>query len=40
MYKQLLTKEFFEDNPYLENSVQRLIYSILVYDGIEDMRMK
>lgn len=36
MYKQLLTNKFFRDNPYLENSVQRLVYSILFYEGIED----
>jgi len=36
MYKQLLTKKFFRDNPYLENSVQRFIYSFLLYEGIED----
>lgn len=36
MYKQLLTKKFFLDNPYLDNSVQRFIYSMLLYEGIED----
>ena len=36
MYKQLLTNKFFRDNPYLENSVQRFIYSNLLYEGIED----
>ncbi len=36
MYKQLLTKKFFRDNPYLENSAQRFIYSILLYEGLED----
>ncbi len=37
MYKKLLTKKFFEDNPYLENSVQRFIYSTLLYEGLEDL---
>lgn len=37
MYKKLLTKKFFRDNPYLENSVQRFVYSVLLYEGIEDM---
>lgn len=36
MYKQLLTNKFFQDNPYLENSVQRFIYSMLLYEGIEN----
>ncbi|WP_366924327.1 hypothetical protein MFMK1_001291 [Metallumcola ferriviriculae] len=36
MYKKLLTKKFFQDNPYSENSVQRFIYSMLLYEGIED----
>jgi len=34
-YKQLLTKKFFRDNPYLEISTQRFIYSILLYKGME-----
>ncbi len=33
MYKKLLTKELFKDNPYLGNSVQRFIYSTLLYEG-------
>lgn len=37
MYKQLLSKKFFRDNPYLENSAQRFIYSILLYEGFEDV---
>lgn len=37
MYKKLLTKKFFRDNPYLENSVQRFIYSVLLYEGLEDV---
>ncbi len=37
MYKQLLTKKFFKDNPYMENSVQRFIYSTLLYEGLEDI---
>ena len=36
MYKQLLTKKFFRDNQYMENSVQRFIYSMLLYEGIEE----
>ena len=36
MYKQLLTKKFFQDNQYMENSVQRFIYSMLLYKGIEE----
>ena len=36
VYKQLLTNKFFRDNPYLENSVQRFIYSMLLYEGIEN----
>lgn len=35
MSKKILTKKFFRDNPYLENSVQQFIYSYLLYDGIE-----
>ncbi len=37
MYKKLLTNKFFSDNPYLENSVQRFIYSTLLYEGLEDI---
>lgn len=37
MYKELLTNKFFSDNPYMENSVQRFIYSTLLYEGLEDM---
>lgn len=37
MYKQLLTKKFFKDNPYVERSVQRFIYSKLLYEEIEDL---
>lgn len=36
MYKQLLSKKFFLDNPHLENSAQRFVYSVLLYEGIED----
>ena len=35
MYRKLLTKKFFRDNPYRENSVQRFIYSKLLYKGTE-----
>jgi hypothetical protein len=31
----LLTKKFFRDNPYKEHSVQRLVYSTLLYEGLE-----
>lgn len=37
MYKKFLTKKFFNDNPYMENSVQRFIYSALLYEGLEDL---
>lgn len=37
MYKKLLTEKFFKDNPYMENSVQRFIYSTLLYEGLEDI---
>ena len=40
MYKKLLAKKFFEDNPYLENSVQRFIYSTLLYEGLEELANK
>ena len=35
MYRKLLTKKFFRDNPHIENSVQQLVYSTLLYDGFE-----
>ena len=28
--------QFFRDHPYLENSVQRFIYSKLLFEGVED----
>lgn len=37
MYKKLLTNKFFRDNPYEELSAQRLTYSTLCYDGMEDL---
>jgi hypothetical protein len=37
MYKKLLTKNFFNDNPYIENSIQQFTYSIILYEGIEDI---
>lgn len=37
MYKELRTNKFFSDNPYIENSVQRFIYSTLLYEGLEDI---
>ncbi|SHK22299.1 hypothetical protein SAMN02745975_03899 [Geosporobacter subterraneus DSM 17957] len=37
MYKKLMSKKFFEDNPYMENSVQRFIYSTLLYEELEDL---
>lgn len=36
MYRKLLTKKFFKDNPYREHSVQRLVYSKLLYKGMEN----
>jgi hypothetical protein len=36
MYRNLLTKKFFKDNPYIENTVQDFFYSILLYEGVED----
>lgn len=36
MYKKLLTKIFFRDNPLLELSTQRFVYGILTYKGIEE----
>lgn len=36
MYRKLLTKKFFKDNPYREHSVQRFVYSALLYKGMED----
>lgn len=35
MYRKLLTKKFFRDNPHIENSVQQLVYSTLLYDDLE-----
>lgn len=35
MYRKLLRKKFFRDNPYLEISAQRLVYSTLMYEGFE-----
>jgi len=37
MYRKLLTKKFFRDNPYMENSVQRFVYSMLANDGLEKL---
>ena len=37
MYRKILTKKFFRDNPYIENSVQQFVYSTLLYDGLEQM---
>jgi len=37
MYRNLLTKKFFRDNQYLENSAQRFVYSALLYDGLDQM---
>ena len=36
MYKSLLTKKFFQDNPIVEFSTQRFVYGILTYVGIEE----
>lgn len=32
----MLSKEFFNENPVKENSVQRFAYSNLLYDGLEE----
>ncbi|NLV47179.1 MAG: hypothetical protein GXY22_00780 [Clostridiaceae bacterium] len=37
MYKSLLTKKFFRDNPIEELSTQRFVYSILTHNGIEEL---
>ena len=37
MYKQLITNKFFRDNPCVEDSAQRLFYSMLLYKGAEDI---
>lgn len=37
MYKNLLTKKFFRDNPLEELSTQRFVYSILTHNGIEEL---
>lgn len=37
MYRKLLTKKFFRDNPHKEFSVQQVLYSTLLYDGIEQV---
>lgn len=37
MHQKLLTKKFFKDNPYKEISAQRLIYTLLSYEGIEKL---
>jgi hypothetical protein len=37
MYKQLLTRRFFRDNPYKELSAQRITYTMLCADGFEKL---
>lgn len=36
MYKKILTKKFFDDNPVKELTTQRILYSVMLYDGIEE----
>lgn len=40
MYRHLLSKEFFDANPYAESSAQRIIYSTILMDGIEELADK
>jgi hypothetical protein len=35
MYRKLLNKRFFRDNPHIENTVQQFVYSTLLYEGLE-----
>jgi len=37
MSKQMLTKQFFEDNPVKEISAQRLVYSHILYKDIDEI---
>lgn len=37
MSKKLLTKKFFKENPCKQNTVQQFIYSVLLYEGCEDL---
>jgi len=36
----MLTKKFFKDNPVKENTAQQLVYSILLYDGLEELAVE
>lgn len=40
MYRKLLTKQFFQDHPYVENSAQQLIYGALLHGEIEEAAAK
>jgi len=35
--KKMLTKKFFDENHVKEFSAQRLVYSSLLYDGLEEI---
>lgn len=37
MYRKLLNRKFFRDNPVVEMSAQQFVYSILFNEGIEDV---
>jgi hypothetical protein len=37
MYQKLLNKRFFNENSVKELSAQRLVYSYMLYDGIEEI---
>jgi hypothetical protein len=37
MYRKLLTQKFLRDNPYLELSSQRFVYTLLSYEGFETL---
>lgn len=37
MFRHLLTKKFFRENPYKEISTQRFVYRYLTNDGIEEL---
>lgn len=36
----MLTKRFFKDNPAKENTAQQFAYSILLYDGLEELAVE
>lgn len=37
MYQKLLTKKFFRENPVQEMSAPRLVYSYMLYDGLDEI---